>query len=63
MNGMNLRRIARTLQVAHQSVAHWVKAHVAQLPAQPPSPAAPLAVHELDELFTFVGENKTASMS
>lgn len=53
-DGMNLRRIGRTLGVNHQSVANWVKAHAAQLP-----PAAlPEAVEtvELDELFTFVAK-------
>ena len=52
VDGMNLRRIARTLGVNHQSVANWVKATAAQLPATPvPSQAETV---ELDELFTFV---------
>jgi transposase-like protein len=49
---MNIRRIGRTLGVNHQSVANWVKAHVAQLP-NAPVPAEVETV-ELDELFTFV---------
>ena len=54
---MNLRRIARTLGVNHQSVANWVKAQAVRLPPAP----VPSAVEtiELDELFTFV-EKKPA---
>jgi transposase-like protein len=61
-DGMNFRRIARTLGVAHRSVINWVNAHAAQLPDQPPMPAEVLAVNELDELFTLVGDKKTKSM-
>ena len=52
VDGMNIRRIGRTLGVNHQSVANWVKAHAAQLPAAP----VPTQVEtiELDEIFTFV---------
>lgn len=52
VDGMNLRRIARTLGVNHQSVANWVKAQAVRLPPAP----VPSAVEtiELDELFTFV---------
>jgi transposase-like protein len=57
-DGMNLRRIARTLGVTHPTVAHWVNAHAAQLPDTPPQPAHSEAVHELDELFTFIGSKK-----
>jgi transposase-like protein len=62
-DGMNLRRIARTVGVTHPTVANWVNAHAAQLPDSPPQPAAPLAVNELDELFTFVGSKKAKSTS
>src|SRR4051812_24334731 len=55
VDGMNLRRIARTLGVTHPSVSAWVNAHAASLPDTPPSPTAPLEVNELDELFTFIG--------
>src|SRR2546423_5530563 len=61
VDGLNFRRIARVLQVAPQSVVNWVNARAAELPQKPPSPAAPLAVNELDELFTFVGSTKTRS--
>lgn len=63
VDGMNFRRIARTLGVAHRSVINWVNAHAERLPEQPPVPADPLAVNELDELFTFIGSKKTKSMS
>src|SRR6266542_563387 len=62
-DGMNLRRIARILGVTHPSVANWVKAYATQLPTTPPQPDTPAAVHELDELFTFVGSKKASSMS
>jgi transposase-like protein len=61
VDGMNLRRIARTLGVNHQSVANWVKVYADQLPAAP-VPGEEVDVIELDELFTFVGDKKTSSM-
>ena len=63
VDGMNLRRIARTLGVTHPTVAAWVKAYAASLPDAPPSPTALMDVNELDELFTFVGSKKTKSTS
>ena len=62
-DGMNLRRIARTLKVTHPTVANWVNARAAQLPDTPSQPANADAVHELDELFTFVGSKKATSTS
>lgn len=57
VDGMNLRRIARTLAVNHQSVANWVHAQAVQLPP------APVPDHtesvELDELFTFIEAKKS----
>src|SRR5687767_9913772 len=45
VDGMNQRRIARTLAVSHQTVANWIKAYAERLPDQPPVPATqPLAV-------------------
>ncbi|MGQ9849902.1 MAG: IS1/IS1595 family N-terminal zinc-binding domain-containing protein [Aggregatilineaceae bacterium] len=58
VDGMNFRRIARTLGVAHRSVINWVNAHAQRLPEQPPVPAGPLEVNEPDELFTFIGSKK-----
>lgn len=60
VDGLNLRRIARLLKVNHQSVANWVNAYVAQLPPAP-SPQEP-QVLEQDELFTFIGNKKSASI-
>jgi transposase-like protein len=59
VDGMNLRRIGRHLDVNHQSVANWVKAHAENLP----SASVPKNVEhaELDELFTFIGDKKTES--
>lgn len=56
VDGLNFRRIARTLQVNHQSVINWVNAHVAGLPEPPSLASGRPEVVELDELFTFVGE-------
>ena len=63
VEGMNLRRIGRTLGVVHQTVANWVAAHAAALPAQPPAPSEAVETAELDELYTFVGEKKTSPTS
>lgn len=62
VDGLNFRRIARHLDVHHQTVIDWINAHVELLPDTPPGPAASETV-ELDELFTFVGEKKTSSTS
>jgi transposase-like protein len=62
-DGINLRRIGRTLGVVHQTVANWVAAHADALPDQPPQPADPVETAELDELYTFVGDKKTSPMS
>ena len=63
VDGMNLRRSGRTLGVVHQTVANWVAAHADALPVQPPQPDTPVEVAELDELYTFVGEQKTSPTS
>lgn len=57
VDGMNLRRIARTLGVNHQSVANWVNAYATNLPAAP-VPSQPEVI-EVDELFTFVASKKS----
>ena len=56
VDGLNFRRIARTLGVNHQSVINWVNAHAASLPDAPPMAESKPEVVELDDLFTFVGE-------
>jgi len=63
VDGMNFRRIARTLGVSHQTVANWVKAQADRLPDAPPVPVGAVEVAELDELFTFIGSKKTQSTS
>ena len=63
VDGMNFRRIGRTLGVNHQSVINWVNDHVVKLPDEPPLPDEVPEVAELDELFTFVGEKKTEPTS
>ncbi len=63
VDGLNFRRIARTLQANHQSVINWVNAHIAGLPDVPPQTADRPEVVELDELFTFVGEKSNQPSS
>jgi transposase-like protein len=60
VDGGNLRRIARHLKVAPQTVAFWVTEVAEALPQAP----LPVEVKdaELDELFTFIGEKKTRSI-
>jgi transposase-like protein len=61
VDGGNLRRVARHLGVNHQSVANWVKAHAAQLPAAPlPDKVETI---EMDELHTFIEHKKTKPTS
>ena len=67
VDGTNLRRIARHLGVNPQTVANWVDAASANIPA-PPTPKerqqeASVEVLELDELYTFVSQNKSLKKS
>lgn len=59
VDGGNLRRIARHLKVAPQTVAYWVTNTAEALPNAP----LPNEVREaeLDEIFTFIGDKKTKS--
>jgi len=59
VDGGNLRRIARHLKVAPQTVAYWV-ADLAEALPKAPMPEE-VKVAELDELFTFIGDKKTKS--
>lgn len=61
MDGMNLRRTGRQLGVHHQTVANWVKEYAEKLPDAPIPKQVKTA--EMDELFTFIGEKKTGSIS
>ena len=63
IDGMNFRRIGRTLGVNHQSVINWVNAHVAGLPNTSPQEEGSTAVIELDELFTFIGKKSVLPTS
>jgi predicted Zn finger-like uncharacterized protein len=62
VDGLNFRRIARILGVHHQSVINWVNAAADTLPEPAPAPSDVTTV-ELDELYTFVGNKKSASTS
>jgi transposase-like protein len=68
VEGGNFRRIGRLLGVHHQSVVNWVDAAAARLPA-PPTPRERLLGEaeadtlELDGVYTFIGEKKTAPTS
>ena len=60
VDGMNLRKIARHLKVHHRTVALWVVDHAEALPRAPMPEDVRDA--EMDELFTFIGDKKTASI-
>lgn len=62
IDGLNFRRIARHLDVHHQTVINWVTAAAERVPDAPPMPETTDTV-ELDELFTFGGTKKTSSTS
>lgn len=64
LEGNGFRRIGRLLSVNHQTVANWVTAAHARLPAGA-AEAAPEAAGtlEMDELFTFVGSKKSPRIS
>jgi len=61
LEGNGFRRIGRLLSVNHQSVANWVNAAHARLPAEPASEAT--GTLERDELFTFVGTKRSPRIS
>jgi hypothetical protein len=56
---MNLRKIARHLKVAPQTVALWVTDRAEALPLAPMP--AEVQEAEMDEMFTFIGDKKTES--
>lgn len=63
VDGMNYRRIGRLLGVDHHTVMNWVKTHTDTLADKPPLPSTAPQVSELDELYSFIGNKKTGSMS
>jgi hypothetical protein len=58
--GGNLRRIARHLKVAPQTVAFWVT-NVADTLPDAPMPSE-VKEAEMDELFTFIGDKKKQNL-
>jgi transposase-like protein len=60
VDGGNLRRIARHLKVAPQTVAYWVTDLAEALPSAPMPNEVKEA--EMDEIFTFIGDKKTESI-
>ena len=60
-DGAGLRRTGRQLGIHHQTVANWAKEEAEQLP-EAPMPAE-VTTAEFDELFTYIGNKKTASTS
>lgn len=61
VEGSSQRSIARILDISPQSVSNWINAYVSKLPATP-MPHRP-KVAELDELYTYLKQKKTKSMS
>lgn len=61
IDGSGLRRTGRQLGIHHQTVANWTKDEAEQLPEPPLPPAVKTA--EFDELFTYIGDKKTESIS
>ena len=57
IDGSGLRRIARQLNLHHQTVANWVQAQSEQLPNAPVPDKIKTA--EFDEIFTYIGDKKT----
>ncbi len=51
IDGLNYRRIARHLNVSHQTIYRWVRSCAEQTP--PPPQPQEVEVAELDEVFTF----------
>lgn len=61
IDGAGLRRTGRQLGIHHQTVANWTKEHAEQLP-EVPMPAQ-VKTAEFDEVFTYIGDKKTESIS
>ena len=61
IDGAGLRRTGRQLGIHHQTVANWTKQHAEQWP-EVPMPAE-VQTAEFDEVFTYIGDKKTESIS
>jgi transposase-like protein len=60
-DGLNFRQTARHLGVSHTAVMNWVRDHASNLP-EAPVPEEAYSV-EMDELYTFIKDKKTGSIS
>ena len=61
IDGINFRRIGRTLGVHHTSVMNWVNAY-AETVDEAPVPDT-VEIVEMDELYTYIESKKTDSTS
>jgi len=61
VDGAGLRRTGRQLGIHHQTVANWAKEEAEELP-ETPMPAK-VKTAEFDEIFTYIGDKKTESIS
>jgi len=61
IDGAGLRGTGRQFGIHHQMVANWAKEQAEQLP-EAPLPAE-VKTAEFDELFTYIGDKKTESIS
>jgi hypothetical protein len=61
IDGAGLRRTGRQLGIHHQTVANWVKEEAERQP-EAPIPAE-VKTAEFDEIFTYIGDKKTESIS
>ena len=61
VDGSGFRRTGRQLGIHHQSVANWAKEQAEQIP-EAPVPAK-IKAAEFDEIFTYIGDKKTESIS
>lgn len=58
-DGSGFRRTGRQLGIHHQTVSNWAKEEAEQLPNVPMPNEVKTA--EFDEIFTDIGDKKTAS--
>lgn len=62
LEGTSFRAIGRLLSLHHQTVSNWITQAATALPTQV-TDSTPAETIELDELYTFVQQKKTASTS
>ena len=61
IDGAGLRRTGGQLGIHHQTVANWAKKESEQLPET--AVPAEVKAAEFDEIFTFIGDKRTGSIS